>query len=161
MQLIISIHAPRTGSDVRPCANGDVLGRYFNPRSPHGERQVSMLPVVRRRNISIHAPRTGSDCKPVSAELCVLYFNPRSPHGERRPQVPPVAPARYFNPRSPHGERPCQRFQPVQPVQFQSTLPARGATSCVMLTVLPTGISIHAPRTGSDVLIRSALVAPS
>ena len=34
----ISIHAPRTGSDIRytGCVQ---LTRDFNPRSPHGERQ--------------------------------------------------------------------------------------------------------------------------
>ena len=34
--------------------------------------------------------------------------------------------------------------------KFQSTLPARGATDNPLLTILPTVISIHAPREGSD-----------
>ena len=33
----------------------------FNPRSPHGERQVIPSPNARRVSISIHAPRMGSD----------------------------------------------------------------------------------------------------
>ena len=38
----ISIHAPRVGSDFAfGCRNPDVL--YFNPRSPCGERPVSLL----------------------------------------------------------------------------------------------------------------------
>ena len=35
-------------------------------------------------------------------------------------------------------------------IQFQSTLPARGATSFVLPLSVPAAISIHAPRTGSD-----------
>ena len=37
-KLYISIHAPRTGSDdmVEQIEKGE--RRYFNPRSPHGER---------------------------------------------------------------------------------------------------------------------------
>ena len=33
---------------------------------------------------------------------------------------------------------------------FQSTLPARGATMSMSITIYPPSISIHAPRTGSD-----------
>ena len=35
-------------------------------------------------------------------------------------------------------------------VKFQSTLPGWGATGCDDLSKLLTGISIHAPRMGSD-----------
>ena len=34
----ISIHAPRMGSDYRPFVDGGAT-KYFNPRSPHGERR--------------------------------------------------------------------------------------------------------------------------
>ena len=42
----ISIHAPRTGSD-RLQRTRQVLADYFNPRSPHGERQrkVTILSI--------------------------------------------------------------------------------------------------------------------
>ena len=43
---------------------GVINGRakiYFNPRSPHGERQEAQRPCGARTDISIHAPRTGSD----------------------------------------------------------------------------------------------------
>ena len=57
---IISIHAPRTGSDAIA----------WN----------SCVPMT----ISIHAPRTGSDkCHHISL-VHKHDFNPRSPHGERR-----------------------------------------------------------------------------
>ena len=102
---LISIHAPRTGSDV--------VSRYSRRR---------------RLTISIHAPRTGSDRWQVGLHVRQGYFNPRSPHGERQSLIfaEPVVlafqstlPARgatvevlcrsrrfqHFNPRSPHGER--------------------------------------------------------
>ena len=105
VEVVISIHAPRTGSDVR---EADVDGQLldFNPRSPHGERQLfrpflhafclfqSTLPARgatphiawcdEDTPISIHAPRTGSDEKCRRGIKRSLYFNPRSPHGERR-----------------------------------------------------------------------------
>ena len=44
--LLISIHAPRTGSD-RGTVRNNIICRYFNPRSPHGERQrkVTILSI--------------------------------------------------------------------------------------------------------------------
>ena len=56
---IISIHAPRMGSDVSD-AERKGLEQYFNPRSPDGERH------------SLGRLGFGVD-----------YFNPRSPDGER------------------------------------------------------------------------------
>ena len=38
IELIISIHAPRTGSDHTGHHEG-AWELYFNPRSPHGERR--------------------------------------------------------------------------------------------------------------------------
>ena len=53
---LISIHAPRVGSD-RGGSGVPRPRRYFNPRSPCGEQ------AVQRCEISIHAPRVGSDHK--------------------------------------------------------------------------------------------------
>ena len=58
--------------------------------------------------------------------------------------------ALYFNPRSPYGERRCASFDGRRGSAFQSTLPVRGATSFPCYTCEHKGISIHAPRTGSD-----------
>ena len=82
-------------------------------------------------------------------------FNPRSPHGERR-ESSPFCHHLYidFNPRSPHGERPTVRRWEAGGIAFQPTLPARGATSARNQRT-PTGaISTHAPRTGSDSILR-------
>ena len=55
-----------------------------------------------------------------------------------------------FNPRSPHGERRRANRFAGYITRFQSTLPARGATRGLRHKVAMLGISIHAPRTGSD-----------
>ena len=77
---MISIHAPRTGSD-------EAFDAY--------KQQVE--------TISIHAPRTGSDTTNCIVEISTTHFNPRSPHGERRglllvrwdiPSFQPTLPAR-------------------------------------------------------------------
>ena len=126
--VIISIHAPRTGSD-----------------HPALRRASESLPI------SIHAPRTGSDDGSRRHFEKRGNFNPRSPHGERRADVKltlkqcsfqSTLPARgatvsrdvsgrpgaNFNPRSPHGER------------LRLVFRSRREWS----------ISTHAPRTGSD-----------
>ena len=101
----ISIHAPRTGSDktltlenraadafqstlpargaTRSCKARRTPTHYFNPRSPHGERQPRMKTCRLDEVISIHAPRTGSDLLTTPAFRGTSHFNPRSPHGER------------------------------------------------------------------------------
>ena len=123
----ISIHAPRTGSDLVERLKIR-LNQDFNPRSPHGERRhQNAIPSV-TGEISIHAPRTGSDAPPGRRWRSSANFNPRSPHGERRRSGEPAG---------------------VYPA-FQSTLPARGATSIRGAAYSPSPISIHAPRTGSD-----------
>ena len=100
----ISIHAPRTGSDRTP-PRRDERGGDFNPRSPHGERRADRGDNER-----------------------LWDFNPRSPHGERRLFISASLLLDNFNPRSPHGERRPPRPALAIPTKFQSTLPARGAT---------------------------------
>ena len=78
--------------------------------------------------ISIHAPCTGSDGANVGN----------------------MKPARNFNPRSLHGERPVDNVGIKFAGEFQSTLPARGATAPPVIAPSAEDISIHAPCTGSD-----------
>ena len=103
--VIISIHAPRGGSD---CGCGTAISRYFIFQStlPVGGATVeshfskvpqifqSTLPVggatqgaeydVIFLDISIHAPRGGSDTIRCFTILQSSHFNPRSPWGERQ-----------------------------------------------------------------------------
>ena len=172
---------------------------HFNPRSPHGERPNYVLTLVEAcafqstlpargatllegnpgkqklfqstlpargatlaadvegfaNLISIHAPRTGSDVFADAHGRITAHFNPRSPHGER--------------PGESSISSQLSQFQSTLPARgatllvnglwhdqiFQSTLPARGATGERAHTARMLLISIHAPRTGSDDFCRT------
>ena len=123
----ISIHAPRTGRDPF-VATSSTARRHFNPRSPHGERLNGVFTLGNAAIISIHAPRTGSDAM-------------RRGWPPDRGRFQSTLPARGAT-QSP--------ISPAQHSIFQSTLPARGATHRRGHGARLRGISIHAPRTGSD-----------
>ena len=102
----ISIHAPRTGSDLI-FLRLRTVNNYFNPRSPHGERHQSFLVTDRLGAISIHAPRTGSDAASRAASRqrpAISIHAPRTGSDGRHVQRLPFR-QKNFNPRSPHGER--------------------------------------------------------
>ncbi len=124
----ISIHAPRTGSDFRKEKNNE-HDFDFNPRSPHGERLRHAKRHNQHGHISIHAPRTGSDTKGGEGRGKACKFQSTLPaRGATKRRTAHRGVSVHFNPRSPHGERrfPC---------------------GCFCRHRL---ISIHAPRTGSD-----------
>ena len=150
IKCIISIHAPRVGSDsfARFCSSGE---RDFNPRSPRGERRCSIphpansvkfqstLPAWGATYtaavltvfgvISIHAPRVGSDGTFVKH----FYVNPISIHA---PRVGSDEDARGLNQPSCisiHAPRVGSDYSSIRKPprhKFQSTLPAWGATQC-------------------------------
>ena len=82
-ERVISIHAPRMGSDdmmqciIQP--NGD-----FNPRSPDGERP--QWSFGRRLQVLFQStlPGWGATSRHVEIRTVSTHFNPRSPDGERR-----------------------------------------------------------------------------
>ena len=102
----ISIHAPRTGSD-RQGSRSRETARYFNPRSPHGERLLMALSTATMINISIHAPRTGSD------RYRAGRYNPAERISIHAPRT---------------GSDGITAALTTRSGLFQSTLPARGAT---------------------------------
>ena len=102
--LMISIHAPCTGSD----------GQIFS--------------TVRNGTISIHAPCTGSDARALTSIQFASHFNPRSLHGERRLRDYAEFPAVKFQSTLPARGATGSGLRPRMPRVFQSTLPARGAT---------------------------------
>ena len=168
----ISIHAPRTGSD--PSSNGLIwVQGDFNPRSPHGERLLCMTQFNRESEFQSTLPARGAT--PASFQtLCASRISIHAPRtGSDRDGEAAAAEWRYFNPRSPHGERHSALGSVSIHAQFQSTLPARGATSAtrwhrrsstnfnprsphgerpdsLSASLRGQQISIHAPRTGSD-----------
>ena len=129
----ISTHAPRTGSDdYVPELNRHALDISTHaPRT--GSDAIAAAIDAGDSPISTHAPRTGSDPRMKTCRLDEVDFNPRSPHGERR----------------------CVFDLFFAHAVFQPTLPARGATRSDLCGRQYSGISTHAPRTGSDMPIVS------
>ena len=125
----ISIHAPRVGSDYSNAAFSKILEKF-----------QSTLPVWGATGGQSPFPSFGwkfQSTLPVWGATGIVHahfkhsahFNPRSPCGERR--AAPCSrhsPQGYFNPRSPCGER------------------RRVYAEAIAVY----GISIHAPRVGSD-----------
>ena len=142
--VVISIHAPRAGSDLFLCTSGSSTLIFQSTLPVRGAttvpeiRQIaglfqSTLPVRGATFlsdrfcsiilISIHAPRAGNDrCREIPGSAAT-YFNPRSPCGERLRRRREKQGTANFNPRSPCGERPpliwmCRRigyFNPRSP----------------------------------------------
>ena len=127
---LISIHAPRTGSDEHdlsvPC-----LRRQFQSTLPargatnHNSRSSYAC------HISIHAPRTGSDPR----DATHLHQHHISIHAPRTGSDSPDESRERNRPISIHAPRTgsdgISRARRCAILPFQSTLPARGATSPV------------------------------
>ena len=150
--IVISIHAPREGGDSRAAGTG-CGSPYFNPRPPRGGRHFSLCAEIKSvtfqstppargatayhaflhwmHTISIHAPREGGDASMV-LRLPTISISIHAPREG--------------------GDVIVDRWEKFTG-KFQSTPPARGATT--LRTDPRTGgkISIHAPREGGDALI--------
>ena len=149
-EFVISIHAPRTGSDpfsVPTCWNGT----HFNPRSPHGERRWKTNDCFAVGKFQSTLPARGATRSALGITRKQADFNPRSPHGERPLTVFFPTCGKLFQSTLPaRGATQSHGFRHFR-ATFQSTLPARGATRVDRGGVVRGEISIHAPRTGSDV----------
>ena len=124
---------------------------YFNPRSPRGERLCLLRRLLRRRAISIHAPRVGSD-SPLRIRRFTWSknFNPRSPRGERHVTDDAGLIRGEFQSTLPAWGATMAQEAAEREMVFQSTLPAWGATRAACWSADSCSISIHAPRVGSD-----------
>ena len=146
---MISIHAPRAGSDdcCVPCAWGY---SHFNPRSPCGERHTTGNTQMRPDIFQSTLPVRGAT-RPLQppGDGCLISIHAPRAGSDPTPTSRRQA-TRYFNPRSPCGERLKRRARLLADPEFQSTLPVRGATTQVRDGVRERLISIHAPRAGSD-----------
>ena len=148
----ISIHAPREGSDFSKDASkideidfnprsprGErqmsvallFLQFDFNPRSPRGERPVEYAGLARRERFQSTLPARGAtwEPSPPPAQSMISIHAPREgsdvwDRAEKRS-------GGDFNPRSPRGERQGRHQCTAGCQRFQSTLPARGATADV------------------------------
>ena len=102
--LDISIHAPRGGSDYVGSPISPI-SKYFNPRSPWGERPIIWVYLLELSD-----------------------FNPRSPWGERPSSLQLRSTQSGFQSTLPVGGATLSSlFLPIMMI-FQSTLPVGGAT---------------------------------
>ena len=148
---VISIHAPRVGSDGQVPGHGH-QGRNISIHAPRVGSDNSIQRSVRKDAlISIHAPRVGSDRKSLYGKIRTHTFQSTLPVWGATSFGPAcLQNFFYFNPRSPCGERPGKYILQLPGFRFQSTLPVWGATIISKYLEGRDGISIHAPRVGSD-----------
>ena len=138
MQLGISIHAPRAGSDT-------------------AVRQHVTSPVI----ISIHAPRAGSDDNSILTISKKGDFNPRSPCGERPMRtIYRVAKKEFQSTLPVRGATDTPDNDGSYRLTISIHAPRAGSDG--ITTIQNAGrrsISIHAPRAGSDVILGLILQA--
>ena len=158
MPVVISIHAPLAGCDLKQQINKRNYCN-FNPRTPCGVRRPSsrfgLLPITFQSThplrgatyrtarlgiastISIHAPLAGCDAEGDIKCTQNPHFNPRTPCGVRQDAFGDY---RYvevdFNPRTPCGVRQNRSHYPQLQYRFQSTHPLRGATGVSNMTAV-------------------------
>ena len=106
---IISIHAPREGSD-KVFRTLEAAIRYFNPRSPQGERHPCIPDLDTR-----------------------THFNPRSPQGERPPAPSGFLLVAIFQSTLPAGGATTSYDLPTIAIIISIHAPRRGSDLCESL----------------------------
>ena len=108
--------------------------------------------IMAMRRFQSTLPVRGATYRHVPNHRPEPYFNPRSPCGERPPPWSCLSGQRTdFNPRSPCGERPDNWRGGLTWVGISIHAPRAGSDKCFPRPrVVQVGISIHAPRAGSD-----------
>ena len=114
-----------------------------------GDREIAAL-RLRLVLISIHAPREGGDLGSVSGLNRPNNFNPRPPRGGRPRKYLLGSVSGLFQSTPPARGATSGISMRPESDRFQSTPPARGATSVGLSSSKSSGISIHAPREGGD-----------
>ena len=126
------------------------MNRYFNPRPPQGERLENLPEIIAAIVFQSTPPARGATCQ----SCCRSCYWTISIHAPRKGSDPIVtskqATNNNFNPRPPQGERLWKQNDKQSAKKFQSTPPARGATTSSGHVSINFCISIHAPRKGSD-----------
>ena len=147
----ISIHAPRTGSDTAPHQQ---TRRHpaFQSTLPARGATIPHCCLLPRNGFQSTLPARGATCATAFSIVLTVYFNPRSPHGERQQETQGWTLASLFQSTLPARGATTSAWPPLRYSTFQSTLPARGATMRKNCYCWNCFISIHAPRTGSDII---------
>ena len=133
VHTVISIHAPRVGSDLNPIK----FPAHFCPISIHAPRVGSDLQIGAHRHIQrgfqSTLPVWGAT---VATALCMItsVFQSTLPvWGATTLRTGELQVKLHFNPRSPCGERQLWLPHTGMEVIFQSTLPVWGATRAAVL----------------------------
>ena len=142
--LLISTHAPRTGSDL-VVVMVMVVSSSFQPTLPHGERLYRAKQASPAQNFNPRS-RTGSDLGQPVREPQRKQFQPTLPHGERPQKRLLRADLLYFNPRSRTGSDDGKDYIDADTI-ISTHAPARGATHstsigharCLFQPTLPHG----------------------
>ena len=145
--------------------------RNFNPRSPHGERRRFPRLLRPTGKFQSTLPARGATGTTSTKHTAFIFQSTLPARGATTPQEVTLTSKTFQSTLPARGataDKRCnqlrKRFQSTLPARgatvsavynflyekFQSTLPARGATIPTEEMTDPDGISIHAPRTGSD-----------
>ena len=124
----ISIHAPRTGSDTaRP--KKWRAERYFNPRSPHGERRRTATHKRRRERFQSTLPARGATPRGGDERGGGMAFQSTLPaRGATAFSIVFVGISAFQSTLPARGATGEAQAFTAWVLKFQSTLPARGAT---------------------------------
>ena len=125
--VVISIHAPLTGSDSAAVSYGHPHPD-FNPRSPHRERHNSGECVSGNVAISIHAPLTGSDAE-MELSGATIRISIHAPLTGSDPSSKKDCAYIFISIHAPlTGSDQLHMPRMLIQIPFQSTLPSQGAT---------------------------------
>ena len=174
---MISIHAPRTGSDRRAEAQARQTAQFQSTLPARGATRnrifwlrltpafQSTLPargatriligLINQSKFQSTLPARGATRAAFGSAAGVTGFQSTLPaRGATRGRrgIPPRP--RHFNPRSPHGERHCLDYAADVTTKISIHAPRTGSDDMWRNAVHDKSISIHAPRTGSDEIIR-------
>ena len=126
----ISIHAPRMGSDSRRPGRRSGPCPDFNPRSPDGERLATKDEYIEKYKFQSTLPGWGATFI-YCANIVYIKISIHAPRmGSDMRALLDSPSTKDFNPRSPDGERLNAPVTAGLMRLFQSTLPGWGATTC-------------------------------
>ena len=150
-EVLISIHAPREGSDDVFPSRVRVVKRIsiHAPREGSDEQLTGGVETLFK--ISIHAPREGSDAaRPHNCRKRPRFLSTLPARGATRRRSFGGSLWLFLSTLPARGATLPTSFSMFEALAFLSTLPARGATRSERRRTPLTRISIHAPREGSD-----------
>ena len=156
---IISIHAPREGSDrwglLLWC-----LETHFYPRSPRGERRHDLADAALCIQFLSPLPARGATCRSAGCRWCGRFLSTLPARGATDTRWFHEYIYRNFYPRSPRGERLVWFLFCFCFVFISIHAPREGSDGKSTQDGTPSPISIHAPREGSDDASYSSRVTP-